>query len=89
MFFKIPSIVANKQSYNFWAIRGAWFTAATYRFTPAHKELNDYLIDNFGINLRTASLMVIANSKIQKNNDNELIIVFPTQRVDKIASIIT
>lgn len=89
MFFKISSSIINKQRYNFWVIRGAYFTAATYRFTPAQKALNDYIWNNFGVNLRSASLMVIANSRIQKNNDNEVIITFPSKRIDKLASIIT
>jgi hypothetical protein len=33
--------------------------------------------------------MVIANCKIQKNNNNEVIVTFPSKKIDQIASIIT
>lgn len=89
MFFRISSPIINKQRYNFWVMHGAAQIAATYRFTPANKALNDYLWKKFGVNLKTASIMAIANCKIQKNNNNEVIVTFPAKKIDQIASIIT
>jgi hypothetical protein len=33
--------------------------------------------------------MVVANCKIQKNQNNEIIITFPAKKIDRLASIIT
>ena len=89
MFFRISSPIINEQKYNFWILHGANLAIATYRLTPADKKLNDYLWKEFGVNLKAASAMVVANCKIQKNNSNETIIVFPSKKIDKLASIIT
>jgi hypothetical protein len=61
----------------------------TYKFTPANKKLNEYLWAEFGVNLRSASAMVIANCRVQKNMNNEIIITFPSKKIDRLASIIT
>lgn len=89
MFFRVSSPVVDKQRYNFWILRGANLAIALYRITPAHKQLNDYLWKEFGVNIKAASAMVIANSRIQKNKNNELIITFPSKKIDRLASIIT
>ena len=89
MFFRIVSLVANENRYNFWVLHGARLAVTTYRIKPAQKQLNDYLWKTYGINLRAASLMVIANCRIQKNKSNELIITFPSKKIDNLAALIT
>lgn len=89
MFFRVSSPVANKSQYNFWLLHGARLTIATYRTKPAQKQLNDYLWKNFGLNLKAACAVVIANCRIQKNKSNELIITFPSKKIDNLAALIT
>ena len=89
MFFRITSSVADRDRYNFWVLHGAKLAIITYRLKPAQKKLNDYLWKNFGLNLKSASLMVIANCRIQKNKSNELIITFPSKKIDNLAALIT
>lgn len=89
MFFRLESPVANSHPGNMWVLYGANLTIAHYQITPAHKQLNNYLWEKFGLNIKTASTLVVANGKIQKNKNNELIIIFPSKKIDNLASIIT
>lgn len=89
MVFRVVSPIANKNQYNFWVLHGARLTVATYRLKPAQKQLNDYLWKKFGVTLKAACAMIIANCKIQKNKNNELIITFPSKRIDQLAALIT
>ena len=89
MVFRITSPIVNKSRYNFWVLQGARLAIATYRLKPAQKQLNDYIWKNFGLNLKAACLLVISNCKVQKNQSNDIIITFPSKRIDNIASIIT
>jgi hypothetical protein len=62
---------------------------AMYRIKPAQKQLNDYIWKKFGLNLKAASAMVVANCRLQKNKNNELIITFPAKKIDQLATLIT
>jgi hypothetical protein len=68
---------------------GAKLVVDSYRITASQKRLNDYLKKIYGFGIKTASLLLVANCKIQKNNSNEVIITFPSKELDKLASIIT
>ena len=89
MVFRVISPIANKSQYNFWVLQGARLTIATYRVKPAQKQLNDYLWKKFGVTLKTACGLVISNCKIQKNKNNELLIMFPSKKIDNLATLIT
>lgn len=89
MFFRVASPIVNKNRYNFWVMQGARLAITTYRITPAQKQLNDYIWKEFGLNLKAACALVIANCRIQKNQSNELIITFPSKKIDDLASLIT
>ena len=89
MVFRIESSIINKNQYNFWILHGARLTIATYKLTPAQKQLNDYIWKKFGLNLKAACALVIANCKIQKNKANEAIITFPSKKIDQLAAVIT
>jgi hypothetical protein len=89
MFFRVVSPIVNKNRYNFWVMQGARLTITTYRITPAQKQLNDYIWKEFGLNLKAACALVIANCRVQKNQSNELIITFPSKKIDDLASLIT
>lgn len=89
MVFRIVSQIADESRYNFWVIRGAQIAIATYKIKPAQKQLNDYLWKKFGVTLKAACALVVANCKIQKNKSNELIVTFPSKRIDNLAALIT
>ncbi len=89
MVFRVASPVINKQQYNFWVLHGARMTIAMYRIKPAQKQLSDYIWEKYGFNLKAASAMVVANCKLQKNKNNELIITFPSKKIDQLATLIT
>ena len=89
MVFRVASPVANENRYNFWVLRGAKLTITLYRITPGYKQLNDHLWKNFGLNLKAACMLVVTNCRIQKNKSNELIITFPSKKIDNLAAFIT
>jgi hypothetical protein len=60
-----------------------------YKLTPGQKALNDYLWKTFGLNLKAACAVVVANCRLQKNKSNEILITFPAKKIDQMASIIT
>lgn len=89
MFFRIVSSIVNERRYNFWIIKGANLAIATYRVKPAQKQLNDYIWKEFGLTLKAAAAIVVANCRMQKNQSNEIIVTFPSKKIDKLASLIT
>lgn len=89
MFFTIKSVTANKIFSRAWVKQGAKLTVDMYRLKPAQKQLDDLIWKVYGLNLKAASLIVIANSKIDRNSSNEFIITFPSKRIDNLASLIT
>lgn len=89
MVFRIKSLIADKSQYNFWVLHGASLTIATYRLKPAQKQLNDYIWKRFGLNLKAACALVVSNCRIQKNKNNEVIITFPSKKIDQLAALIT
>jgi hypothetical protein len=89
MVFRIASPVINQSRYNFWVIQGARLAIATYQIKPAQKQLNDYIWKEFGLNLKAACMLVLANCRLQKNQSNELIITFPSKKIDNLAAMIT
>ena len=89
MFFRIVSPIVNERRYNFWIIKGANLAIATYRVKPAQKQLNDYIWKEFGLTLKAAAAVVVANCRMQKNQSNEIIVTFPSKKIDKLASLIT
>ena len=89
MFFTIASPIINKHKNNNWILQGARLSISLYKITPAHAKLNEYLWKNYGLNIKAASMVIIANSKLQKNNSNEIIVTFPSKKIDQLASILT
>ena len=89
MFFRISSPIINEQRYNFWILKGANIAIATYRIKPAQKQLNDYIWKEYGLTLKAAAVLVIANCRMQKNQSNEIIVTFPSKKIDNLAALIT
>lgn len=89
MFFRLESPVINSQKYNIWVLQGARLSIDLYKITPAHKPLSDYLWKTYGLSLKAACMVVLANCKFQKNKNNELFVLFNSKKIDKLASIIT
>lgn len=89
MVFRITSPIVNQSQSHFWILQGARLTVATYNLTPAQKQLDEYIWKKFGLNLKAACALVVANCRIQKNSSNELLITFPSKKIDDLAAIIT
>jgi hypothetical protein len=89
MVFRVASPIINESRYNFWILHGARLAIATYNIKPAQKQLNEYLWKKFGLNIKAACMLVVANCRIQKNQSNEVIITFPSKRINNIAALIT
>lgn len=89
MFFRISSPIINEQRYNFWILRGANIAIATYQIKPAQKQLNDHIWKEYGLTLKAAAAMVVANCRVQKNQSNEIIVTFPSKKIDSLAALIT
>ena len=89
MFFRISSPIINEQRYNFWILQGARIAIATYSIKPAQKQLNDYIWKEYGLTLKAAAALVVANCRMQKNQSNEIIVTFPSKKIDNLAALIT
>ena len=89
MFFRIVSPIVNKRRYNFWILKGANLALAMYKIKPAQKQLNDYIWKEYGLTLKAAAALVVANCRMQKNQSNEIIVTFPSKKIDNLAALIT
>lgn len=89
MVFRVTSPIINKQRYSFWIIRGANIVIATYKIKPAQKQLNDYIWKEYGLTLKAAAALVVTNCRMQKNQSNEIIVTFPSKKIDNLAALIT
>ena len=89
MFFRITSSIVNERRYNFWILKGANLAIATYRVKPAQKQLNDYIWKEFGLTIKAAAALVVANCRMQKNQSNEIIVTFPSKKIDNLAALLT
>ena len=89
MFFTIASPIINSRETNAWVLQGAKLSISLYKITPAQLKLNSYLWENYGLNIRAASLLVLANCKLLKNSSNEIVVTFPSKKIDQLASVIT
>ena len=89
MFFTVSSPIVNKYKNNIWILQGAKLSVSLYHITPAQLKLNSYLWKHYGLNIRSASLLVLANCKLLKNSCNEVIVIFPSKKIDQLASLIT
>lgn len=89
MFFTIKSPIANKHKNNCWVLQGAKLSVSLYHITPAQLKLNTYLWNNYGLNIRTAGMLVLSHCKLQKNYSNEIVVTFPQKKIDDLASLLT
>lgn len=89
MFFTVKAPSINRKNFNSWILKGANLVIASYNLTPSTKPLEAFLQKNYGLSIKAACMVVLANSKFQKNKNNEILIVFPTKRINDLAAIIT
>lgn len=89
MFFTVESSVIDKYKSNIWILKGARLTIDLFQITPAQKALNSFLWKNYGLNIKAASTLVIANCRLQKNRNSEIIVTFPSKKIDNLAALIT
>lgn len=89
MQFIIKNIQANLSSYKAKILRNARLIIMFHKGTAGEDKLNDYLLKNYNINLKNACLYLLANCKIYRNYDNEMIVLFPKKEDDELAAFIT
>jgi hypothetical protein len=89
MQFVIKNIQANLQSFKYKLLRQAHLIIIAHRLSPGEIKLNQYLEKNYKLNLKNACLYLLAKSKIYRDMNNNIIVLFPNKDDDKLASLIT
>ena len=89
MQFVIKNIQANLQAFKYQLIRNARLIILAHRITPGETKLNQYLEENYKVNLNSICLYLLAKSKIYRDLDNNIIILFPNKDDDKLAALVT
>ena len=89
MQFVIKNIQANLQAFKYQLIRNAHLIIISHRLTPGETKLNQYLRENYKLDLKSACIYLISKSKIYRDLDNNVIVLFPNKDDDKLASLIT
>ena len=89
MQFVIKNIQANLQAFKYQLIRNTHLIIISHRLTPGETKLNQYLRENYKLDLKSACIYLISKSKIYRDLDNNVIVLFPNKDDDKLASLIT
>ena len=89
MQFIIRNIQANLSSYRAKILRNARIIILFHKQTAGETKLNNYLLDNYKLDLKNACLHLLANCKIYRNYNKEMIILFPKKADDELAALIT
>ena len=89
MQFVIKNIPANLQAFKYQLIRNAHLIIISHRFTPGETKFNQYLRQTYKLDLKPACIYLISKSKIYRDLDNNIIVLFPDKNDDKLASLIT
>ena len=89
MQFVIKNIQANLQSFKYQLIRNAHLIIISHHLTPGEIKLNQYLKENYKLDLKSACIYLLSKSKIYRDLDNNIIVLFPDKNDDKLASLIT
>ena len=89
MQFVITNISANLEAYKYKIIHNAHLIIISHTLTPGETSLNNYLLKNYKLNLKMACLKLLTRCKFYRNYDNQVIILFPDEEDDKLASLIT
>ena len=89
MQFVIKNIQANLQAFKYQLIRNAYLIIISHRLTPGEIKLNKHLKENYKLDLKSACIYLLSKSKIYRDLDNNIIVLFPDKNDDKLASLIT
>ena len=89
MQFVIKNIQANLQTFKYQLIRNAHLIIISHRITPGEIKLNQHLKENYKLDLKSACIYLLSKSKIYRDLDNNIIVLFPDKNDDKLASLIT
>ena len=57
-----------------------------HKTTPGEYRLNNYLIEQYGLDLKAACLYLVTKAKFYKDLSNSLTILFPEEKDDKLAT---
>lgn len=89
MQFIFNNIQANFETYKYKLLWNARLLIISHKLTPGETNLNNYLIKTYKTNLKAISLYLISKAKIYRDFDNNVIVLFPDKRDDKLAAFIT
>lgn len=89
MQFTINNLQANIEHYRYKVLKNAWLIIISHKILPGETKLNNYLLNNYKLNLKTACIKLLNRCKIMRNYDNQAIIIFPDKEDDKLAALIT
>lgn len=89
MQFVIENLQANLESYKYKVLKNAWLIIISHKMLPGEAKLNNYLLNNYKLNLKAACLKLINRCKIMRDYDKNVIIIFPNKKDDELASLIT
>ena len=67
MQFVIKNIQANLQAFKYQLIRNAHLIIISHRLTPGETKLNQYLRENYKLDLKSACIYLITKRKINKD----------------------
>lgn len=89
MFFSIENEIANFEFAPARVFNAARAKILFYKLTPTDKLLDQYLIENYKVNLRGACMYLLVNCKIYRDKDNVILVKFNTKKADNLAALIT
>lgn len=89
MFFTITNSVANYRFTPSIIKHDAWTVINLYSIKSSEQKLNQYLLNEYKLNLKQASLFILRHSKILQDKAGNVTVLFTDRKIDKLASLIT
>jgi len=89
MQFIIKNTFANKNWFSWRILKDARTVILFHKLKASEQKLNEYLKANYNLDLKLACIHLIQHCKIYKDLDQNIIILFPVKKDDKLASLIT
>ena len=82
----------NAANYNYMKARiilDAKLIIINHKLTANEFKLNNYLLNNFKVDLKAASLYLLKHCKLYKSLDNSITVLFLNKKADTLAALIT
>lgn len=89
MFFLIENKLANRPFMKVKVLTDAKSIILNHNIRVDEVKLNEFLKKEFNLNLISACMYLLSNCKIQQDKDSNIIVLFNTKKMDKLATLIT